>query len=85
MVRAGIEPATHGFSVRARPNEFVGKNESGGKWVQKRVQSGAGDNATKTELSRALDELIALWPNLSLATQNRIYELAISQTSEKSV
>lgn len=49
----------------------------------------ATHNAThgaQTDLSEnALRELIAIWPKLSLATQNRIYGLAISETSEKSV
>lgn len=29
----------------------------------------------------ALDELISLWPSLSLATQNRIYEIATMEAA----
>lgn len=28
-----------------------------------------------------LNELISLWPNLSLATQNRIYEIAMTEAA----
>ena len=39
VVRAGLEPATHGFSVRQRTNEIVDQNQVHANRVQNRVQA----------------------------------------------
>lgn len=74
VVRAGIEPATHGFSVRETPNKNKGKTSSEPK---------AGRNAGHSEalpnnlapFDRLLELVIERWPTLSESDRNRIVRI----------
>ena len=76
-ISLAIQTEETGFE---RPSKSLRKPHVSNKATHKATHGPTGGLS-----QRALDELIALWPNLSLATQNRIYELVISETSEKSV
>ena len=53
MVRGGLEPPTHGFSVRKRPNEIVDENKTPANRVHNRVQA-AGLLSNQAALSDAV-------------------------------
>ena len=72
VVRAGLEPATHGFSVRKRPNEIVDG-----------IDGGKNRGRNPGQLSEAaLNDLIERWGQLSIATQNRIHQLALAEAPD---
>ena len=54
VVRAGLEPATHGFSVRKRPNENVDENQTLQNRVQNRVQAAQLPNNKATQIDMLL-------------------------------
>ena len=74
MVRAGIEPATHGFSVRERPNEFIDEIEHEAKRAQKRAHF---------DQDQRLFDIIELWPNLTEAERNSIHKIVSDAPSKR--
>ena len=74
VVRAGIEPATHGFSVRERPNEFIDEIEHEAKRAQKRAHF---------DQDQRLFDIIELWPNLTEAERNSIHKIVSDAPSKR--
>jgi integrase len=78
--RRELNPLT---SKQHPPSEFAGDSTTTKKRNSKRGTHGArASELPKDEASSiALSELVALWPTLTIASQNRIYELAQSEAA----
>jgi hypothetical protein len=75
VVRAGIEPATHGFSVRQRPNEFIDETNDGIESAHKRAHL----------IDQRLKYILDSWPTLTETDRDHLFKSVLESLASQVV